>query len=131
MNAVQLKQHFNNTKRLQQDLKKEHEKIEKIAEELKTCSFMTKDHFDHVEQMSRNLEQQLKNCKENLVDMYKLAIIDGVDVDNTRLLKVFQFFFRNAPHITYLLRCINLPRGSTSIWVIILATAFIYLWAIL
>ncbi|CAL2031191.1 unnamed protein product [Caenorhabditis brenneri] len=131
MNAVQLKQHFNNIKRLQEELKEECARVEKIVEELKTFPYMTKDDLDRIEQASRNCEHQLKECKKNLVNMYKLAIIKDVDLDNTRLLKVFQFFYRNALQITYWLRCINLPRGSTSIWVIILATAFIYLWAIL
>ncbi|EGT38296.1 hypothetical protein CAEBREN_22203 [Caenorhabditis brenneri] len=132
MDAVQLKRIFNNTKRIQEGLKKEYERIEEIAGLMKTFTFpiMTKDHFEYVEQMSRNCEHEMKECKENLVYMYKLAIIKGVDVDNTRLLKVFQFFFRNALQITFWLRCINLPRGSNSIWVIVLATAFIYLWAI-
>ncbi|EGT38184.1 hypothetical protein CAEBREN_25108 [Caenorhabditis brenneri] len=131
MNAVQLKQHFNNIKRLQEELKEECARVEKIVEELKTFPHMTKDDLDRIEQASRNCEHQLKECKKNLVNMYKLAIIKDVDLDNTRLLKVFQFFIRNALQITYWLRCINLPRGSTSIWVIVLATAFIYLWAIL
>ncbi|EGT38198.1 hypothetical protein CAEBREN_21871 [Caenorhabditis brenneri] len=131
MSAVQLKQHFNNMKKIQEELKQKLGRIGEIAEEFRTFPSVTKDHFEKIDQMIRDCEHEMKECKESLVDMYKDAIIQGVDLDNTRLLKVFQFFFRNAGRITYLLRCINLPRGSTSIWVIILATAFIYLWAVL
>ncbi|EGT31889.1 hypothetical protein CAEBREN_09219 [Caenorhabditis brenneri] len=131
MSAVQLKQHFNNMKKIQEELKEKIERIGEISEEFKTFPSVTKDHFEKIEQMIRDCEHEMKECKKSLVGMYKDAIMEGVDLDNTRLLKVFQFFFRNAAQITYWLRCINLPRGSTSIWVIVLATAFIYLWAIL
>ncbi|CAL2031203.1 unnamed protein product [Caenorhabditis brenneri] len=131
MSAVQLKQHFNNMKKIQEELKEKIERIGEIAEEFKNFPSVTKEQFEKIDQMIRDCEHELKECKESLVDMYKDAIIEGVDLDNTRLLKVFQFFFRKAAQITYWLRCINLPRGSTSIWIIVLATAFIFLWAIL
>ncbi|EGT38257.1 hypothetical protein CAEBREN_11648 [Caenorhabditis brenneri] len=68
-----------------------------------------------------------KECNRRMVTLYKSAIVNDVDIDGTRLLKVYQFFFRNISQIGMLLR--HLPRGSNAIWGIVILTAIIFLYA--
>ncbi|CAL2031190.1 unnamed protein product [Caenorhabditis brenneri] len=118
MDSIHLKKKFNHVMTMQRNLKEHLAQFQEGSEELIK--------YYHIK---CSIIQQLEACKELLVGIYEIAIRTGTDVDNSRLLKVYQFFYRNASDIQHHLQHIDIPRGSTAIWGIVVLIAVIYLWA--
>ncbi|CAL2031189.1 unnamed protein product [Caenorhabditis brenneri] len=123
MDPARLKFQFNTTKSLKVELKGE---LEELTEEWRT---FPQNRLESIRQARCSFEQILRECEENLVNMYRLAIMEGIDVDDSRLLKVYQFIFRHGADLQHLLGCIRVPGGSDLIWDVVILTAIIYLWA--
>ncbi|EGT38273.1 hypothetical protein CAEBREN_03754 [Caenorhabditis brenneri] len=77
----------------------------------------------------RMYESLIEGRRALFVELYELAIRLDVDVDGSRLLKVYRFIFRNSTELLQQLALIDVPHESNAVWGIIILTAVMFLYA--
>ncbi|EGT38258.1 hypothetical protein CAEBREN_00694 [Caenorhabditis brenneri] len=79
--------------------------------------------------MASNYREDIEDYRDEVVDLYKLAVEYDMDVDGSRLLMVYRFIYRNSDQLHDQLALVNVPNESNAVWGIIILTAIMFLYA--
>ncbi|EGT38286.1 hypothetical protein CAEBREN_07410 [Caenorhabditis brenneri] len=79
--------------------------------------------------LASEYREYVQDYREHVVDLYQAAIEEDLDLDGSRLLKVYRFIYRNAEQIHRQLALIDVPNNSNAVWGIIILVAIMYLYA--
>ncbi|CAL2031188.1 unnamed protein product [Caenorhabditis brenneri] len=79
--------------------------------------------------LASEYREYVQDYREHVVDLYQAAIEEDLDLDGSRLLKVYRFIYRNAAQLRSLLALIDVPNETNAVWGIIILVAIMYLYA--